>query len=158
MPTYIMYMKGVQPLAAVGNFLTTTLLLGADITTTLISFGTTSAVDLIDCLLGSGKATARKKIPWSAQRSATEPVYVKGSVAVGELDVPAMYDRSTFAFKPEDLIARCKKVLASEFGTAEGCDATELLADDFQFVAPVRVCARLRVCLGARAFVTKASI
>lgn len=124
-------------LAAIGNFLTASTLLTADIVVSLTSFFSKGLVDLIDAVLGSGKGTARNKLPWAAQRYATEPVYVKGSPIDGELDVNATLARSTFPVKPEDLIARTKVVLAAEFGTKPGCNAEELLADDFQFVAPI---------------------
>lgn len=124
-------------LVALGNFLTASTLLSADLLVSLISFVTKGFVDAVDALLGSGKATARKKLPWAAQRFATEPVYVKGSEIDGELDVAATLARSSFPLGPDDLIARTKKVLAAEFGTKAGCSAAELLADDFQFVAPI---------------------
>ncbi|KAJ1641136.1 hypothetical protein T492DRAFT_923484 [Pavlovales sp. CCMP2436] len=124
-------------LVAVGSILTATILLTADLLNTLIRIPSIALVDCIDALSGSGKATGRKKPPWAAQRFANEPVYVKGSIVKGELDVPATLARSAFALKPDDLIARTKRVLGAEFGTAEGCSAEDLLAADFQFVAPI---------------------
>ena len=44
---------------------------------------------------------------------------------------------STFPILPAELIERAKRVLGADFGTAPGADATEYLADDFQFVAPI---------------------
>jgi len=87
----------------------------------------------------SGKNTARKKIAWHEQRFSTKPVYAKQRDEkgwFGKLDVPATLETSTFPIKPDDLLLKARAVLASEFGTAEGCDGS-CLADDFQFVAPI---------------------
>ncbi|KAG8462758.1 hypothetical protein KFE25_004734 [Diacronema lutheri] len=127
----------MQLLAFVGNALTATTLLLTDVVVSLLTFGATTFADVVDRLLGSGKATGRKKLPWAAQRYSTAPIYAKDSPVDGELDVAATLARSTFPLKPDDLISRTKAVLASEFGTREGSDATKLLADDFQFVAPI---------------------
>jgi hypothetical protein len=124
-------------LACLGNWLTAATLLSADLAVSLIGFAAKLFVDVVDMLLGSGKATARKKLPWAAQRYAAEPVYAAGSVFPGELDVDATLAHSPFPIKPENLIAQTKAVLAAEFGTKEGCNADKLLAEDFQFVAPI---------------------
>jgi len=55
----------------------------------------------------------------------------------GELDVEATLAASTFPIKPEELIKKAKIVLADEFGTRAGADPEALLANDFQFVAPI---------------------
>merc|ERR1712217_322117 len=56
--------------------------------------------------------------------------------AYGELDIDATMAGSTFPIKPDELIKLAKGVLASEFGTKEGSEAS-CLAEDFQFVAPI---------------------
>merc|ERR1712048_1436690 len=43
---------------------------------------------------------------------------------------------STFPIKPDKLIQMTKDIVASEFGTKEGSDAS-CLTEDFQFVAPI---------------------
>ena len=82
--------------------------------------------------------TARAKLPWHAQRYTTQPILTRGSgAAYGELDVPKTFAASTFPIKPDKLLGLAKAVLAAEFGTASGADPSALLADDFQFVAPI---------------------
>lgn len=49
------------------------------------------------------------------------------------LDEEAMLAQSTFPIKPDDLVARAKEVL----GKGAGVDDPDLLADDFEFCAPV---------------------
>lgn len=63
-------------------------------------------------------------------------MYVPTKAAYGEIDVEATLSRSTFPIKPAELLVKAKEVLASEFGTAEGCDGS-CLSEDFQFVAPI---------------------
>ncbi|KAJ1447772.1 hypothetical protein M885DRAFT_471630 [Pelagophyceae sp. CCMP2097] len=124
-------------LPAVGNALTAFTLLVADVVVSPVTFIFRGIVDGIDYVCGSGKNTSRAKVPWAPQRFATEPIYVKDGLIPGELDVDAMLKKSDCAYAPEDLIMRTKKVIATEFGTAEGCSPDDLLAADFQFVAPI---------------------
>lgn len=126
----------MQPFAFVGNVITSSVLLTAEVALSLIKFCTLAFVDLVDLVFGSGVATARKKLPWHAQRFATDAVHVADS-ASGELDVPATLAQSAFPIKPDELIRKAKAIIATEFGTAGGGDPRELLADDFQFVAPI---------------------
>lgn len=54
----------------------------------------------------------------------------------GELDVEATLSNSTFPLKPDILLEKAKEVLGCEFGTVPG-SSDSVLADDFQFVAPI---------------------
>jgi hypothetical protein len=126
-------------LSIAGNCSSAAVLLTADLLVTLIQASARGLADVIDCASQSGKNTARNKIAWHEQRVFSTPVYAqqRGEKGwFGELDVPRTLETSTFPIKPEDLILKAKAVLASEFGTAEGCDSS-CLADDFQFVAPI---------------------
>jgi len=100
-----------------------------------ITWVTRSVAGVVDCVCGSGVNTAWKKTPWHPQRFANEPVYVADQT-IGELDVPATLQKSKFPISPEMLVAKAKAVLNAEFGTKAGSD-TSILADDFQFVAPI---------------------
>lgn len=126
----------MQLFAFAGNVITASVMLTAEIVLSLIKFGTLTFVDLIDFVFGSGKATSRKKLPWHAQRYAIDPIHVANSSS-GELDVPATLAKSEFPIKPAELILKAKAIIATEFGTAGGSDPRALLADDFQFVAPI---------------------
>jgi len=124
-------------MSCIGNFTATGILLFGDIVTSLVTYCTHSLADVVDFLCGSGKNTARKKVAWHGQRFENKPVYQSGGgVAYGELDEDATMKASTFPIKPEELLAKAKSVIASEFGTANGSDGF-CLADDFQFVAPI---------------------
>lgn len=126
-------------MAIAGNLTSASVLLAADLLVTLIQGGARGLADVIDCVSHSGKNTARKKDTWHEQRFSSKPEYAKQRDEkgwFGELDVPATLKNSTFAIKPEELLLKAKDVLASDFGTAEGCDGS-CLADDFQFVAPI---------------------
>lgn len=126
-----------KALSSLGNLISASVLLGGAATTGLIIWATQVTVDVVDWICGSGKNTARKKVPWHTQRFATEPVYKEGAKdELGELDVQATLAKSTFPIKPEALEAKAREVLKSQFGTAEGSDAS-CLAEDFQFVAPI---------------------
>mmetsp|Transcript_52668 Transcript_52668/g.113814 ORF Transcript_52668/g.113814 Transcript_52668/m.113814 type:complete len:291 (-) Transcript_52668:38-910(-) len=124
-------------LSVCGNLTAAVILLVGDILASVVSFTTHCLVNVIDRLCGSGKNTARRKVPWHKQRYTTAPVYVATrDPEIGELDVEATLKHSTFPIKPTELLRKAKEVLASEFGTAEGCDRS-CLAEDFQFVAPI---------------------
>jgi len=99
---------------------------------------------VIDCICDSGRNTARKKVAFHEQRYSTTPVYITRTfVSDGvkgvydELDVEACLKNSTFPIKPAELIHKAKEVMAMEFGTKEGCNPSQYLAKDFQFVAPI---------------------
>lgn len=125
-------------IAAGGNVCTVLLLFAADFISTFVRLPVLSAVYVIDKCTGSGMNTVRAKLPWHSQRYATPPILVRGSgAAYGELDVKQTLAASTFPIGPDRLVALAKAVLASEFGTASGADPSQLLADDFQFVAPI---------------------
>lgn len=131
-----------RAITAVGNLVTVCLLLGADLLCTLIRLFVYSVVSLVDGCTGSGHGTARQKVAWHPQRWATVPVLARAphdSAAGygGELDVSKTLAASKFPISPEALVERAKAVLAAEFGTLAGADPDSLLADDFQFVAPV---------------------
>lgn len=122
-----------------GNLSSAFILLGSDLVVSVIQTVSLGLVDVVDCVCGSGKNTGRKKVAWHDQRCSNAPVYVRqpgDSGAFGELDVAATMQQSTFPLKPDQLIAKAKEILASEFGTAPGCDGS-CLAEDFQFVAPI---------------------
>ena len=127
-------------LSALGNLTTASILLIADLLTTFIRCTSHLLVDLVDRISGSGSGTARNKLPWIAQRFSTAPV-IKKRVIHGhpydELDVEATLMASSFPIGAEALVERAKAVLASEFGTADGCDPNDFLSADFQFVAPI---------------------
>lgn len=124
-------------LSVTGNCIAATLLFVGDVVTSTVTFVIRLLVDGVDCVCGSGKNTSRHKVAWHAQRCSNEPVYhAEGKGAEGELDVEAMLARSAFPFKPEALLSKAREVLDSEFGTAASCDGS-ILAEDFQFVAPV---------------------
>lgn len=128
-------------LAAAGNLATALILFGADVSVSITSYIAYKLIDLIDFVCGSGKNTARKKVPWHAPRCTTEPVLATSgplaSEGYGELDEAATLAKSTFPIKPDTLVARAKEILAAEFGTRASDDASAYLADDFQFVAPI---------------------
>jgi len=125
-------------LSVCGNVAAATILLAADLVTSSVTWVAHTMVNVVDCVCGSGHNTSRKKVAWHAPRFITEPVYLPSqtSAAYGELDVEATLLKSKFSIKPETLVAKAKEVLASEFGSAEGCDGS-CLAEDFQFVAPI---------------------
>jgi len=87
-------------------------------------------------MCGSGRATARNKLEWHAQRYSNAPVYKESGMLWGELDVDATMAQSKFPLEPAVLLEKAKKVLGCEFGTAPGADAS-VLSEDFQFVAPI---------------------
>lgn len=135
MTTYLTLMGNV--LAACGNMAAAAILLSGDLATSVITWSTRSLADLVDRICGSGFGTARKKPAWHAPRFINQPVYDQTSEnAYGELDVQATMGGSSFPLKPDELIAKAKAVLASEFGTAKDADDS-CLAEDFQFVAPI---------------------
>ena len=126
-------------MAIAGNCCSAAVLLVGDLLVTLIQGVARGLADAIDWVSNSGKNTARKKDTWHEQRFSARPEYAtkRGENGwFGELDVPATLKNSTFPIQPEDLLLKARAVLASDFGTAEGCDGS-CLADDFQFVAPI---------------------
>lgn len=129
-----------QLLAAAGNVATSAIMLGADAVGTCARWATYALVAAVDRCTGSGRGTARRKIPWHPQRFSTAPVLQAGRGAhdgIGALDVDATLAASTFPLRPADLVARAQNVLRQEFGTRAGSDPDALLSDDFQFVAPI---------------------
>ena len=122
-------------LAFVGNVLTAGLLLAVDVPHAIVQALVYTIIGTIDHICGSGRNTGRCKLPWHPQRFSTTPIY--SSEELGDLDCSATLASSTFPIAPDELIAKAKEVLASEFGTKAGCDATSVLASDFQFVAPI---------------------
>jgi len=99
---------------------------------------------LVDFACDSGRNTVRQKVAFHEQRYSTAPVYVtkayvseNGKGTYEELDTDACMRNSTFPITPAELINKAKEIMAMEFGTKEGCDASEYLAEDFQFVAPI---------------------
>jgi len=89
----------------------------------------------MDAISGSGEATVRQKRTWHEQRYATQPLYLHEDR--GELDVKAMLAASEFPIRPDELLDKARQVIDSEFGTKPGCDPKSMLAEDFQFVAPI---------------------
>lgn len=134
----MMRLAGIPP--AVGNLLTVCILLAADLASVIPKILAYGAISLIDRVTGSGANTARAKVAWHAQRYATRPVMARlpaDGAGFGELDVPATLAASSFPLTPETLVEKAKAVLADEFGTRAGADPDALLAEDFQFVAPI---------------------
>lgn len=131
--------KGQAALRCAGCVLSACLLLAADLIAGICSAVAYALVALVDRLCDSGAGTVRRKLPWHAQRYATAPVYTASAdaAAFGELDEQATLANSTFPIPPSELIQRARRVLASEFGTAAGAQPAALLAEDFQFVAPI---------------------
>jgi len=122
-----------------GNCLSATILLAADLLVSCTGGCARLLVDGIDCCTGSGHNTARKKIAWHEQRYANAPVYRDAASDpgfTGELDVDATMKASSFPIGEDRLLELARGVMRSEFGTAEGHDGS-CLADDFQFVAPI---------------------
>jgi len=125
----------MRPVDCLGNLATAGLLLAVDIPWSLTRWLLFAVVGLLDKLFGSGCATVRNKREWHSQRYSTQPIYKDEER--GELDAEAMIHASDFPIRPEDLLDKARRVLDSEFGTKDGCDPKLLLADDFQFVAPI---------------------
>mmetsp|Transcript_63511 Transcript_63511/g.143369 ORF Transcript_63511/g.143369 Transcript_63511/m.143369 type:complete len:288 (+) Transcript_63511:93-956(+) len=123
-------------MSVLGNCTAFGILLGADLLASSITGAARTLARAVDCICGSGLNTAWRKTPWHKQRFANEPVYADSGMAWGELDVAATLKRSAFPLSPETLVERAKAVLGCEFGTKAGAD-TSVLADDFQFVAPI---------------------
>lgn len=123
-------------LSAIGNAVAASVLLGADIIVSLTMWSSRCLADVIDVLSGSGHATARKKLAWHEQRYSNAPVYKESGMLWGELDVDATMAQSKFPLEPKVLLEKAKTVLGCEFGTAVGADDS-VLAEDFQFVAPI---------------------
>jgi hypothetical protein len=124
-------------------------LLSTDVLVTLLSKSAQKVADVIDRICDSGHNTARNKIAFHEQRYFTTPVYVTKSFfsedlgmhtvkgTYDELDVEACLGNSTFPTKPAELINKAKEIMAMEYGTKKGCDPSQYLAEDFQFVAPI---------------------
>jgi len=124
-------------LSVCGNFTAAGILLLSDVISSAVSGVARGLVTIIDRCCGSGENTGRRKRTWHKPRCSTGPVYVPmNQSSFGELDVEATLSKSTFPIKPNDLVCKAKEVLASDFGTAPGCDGS-CLAEDFQFVAPI---------------------
>lgn len=104
-------------------------LLAADVATVVASSISLGIVGVLDKVFGGVKKPAWHSIRYSC------PVVNKDGKDdyEGEIDVERTLEKSTFPISPEQLIQMCKAVCASNFG----CTSTELLADDFQFVAPI---------------------
>lgn len=93
-------------------------------------------VDSIDLICDSGHGTEKKKIGWHKQRYSSDPIYSAGS-DIGEIDVSATMAKSKYPIGPDDLIKKTREIIQSEFGTKAGSNPDDLLAEDFQFVAPI---------------------
>jgi hypothetical protein len=125
-----------KAMSALGNICAGSTLLFGDLLVTIIRGTCQGLANLIDWVSGSGKDTSRNKRPWHSQKYMTAPVYKESGMNWGELDVDATMSKSAFPLKPEKLLEKAKEVLGCEFGTAPGADHS-VLADDFQFVAPI---------------------
>lgn len=121
-----------------GNVLAAAILLASDCVASAATWLGQTLAGAVDRICGSGHNTSRRKVPWHAQRYANAPEYLQGGTqeGLGMLDEAATMAKSTFPIKPAELVEKARAVLASEFGTKEGADAS-VLADDFQFVAPI---------------------
>lgn len=127
-----------------GNLASACCLLSTDCVVTVLTKSAQTVVDLIDGGCGAGTNTVRRKVAFHEQRYSTAPVHETktfvsedGKGTYEELDVPMCMKNSTFPIKPEELIHKAKEIMAMEFGTKEGCNASQYLAEDFQFVAPI---------------------
>lgn len=119
-----------------GNCTASGILLGGDVIASSVTWLTRSLATIVDCMCGSGANTAWRRTPWHAQRFTNTPVYKEECTAWGELDVAATLKQSKFPISPEQLMQKARDVLRAEFGTKTSQDAS-LLAEDFQFVAPI---------------------
>jgi hypothetical protein len=122
-------------LHSIGNLLVALILFCAAFVECLVEFVMNKVIWMIDTLFCSNPEEVFHK-----QRFSVEPIYKKQSesgVAICELDDKAMMRASQFPILPEQLITKARVVIASEFGTAKGCNVDELLAEDFEFVAPI---------------------
>lgn len=122
--------------SALGNGVAASVLLIGDIVVSLTTWTSRSLADVIDAVCGSGRATARNKLAWHEQRYSNAPVYKQSGMLWGELDVDATMAQSKFPLEPGVLLEKAKVVLGCEFGTKPGADDS-VLAEDFQFVAPI---------------------
>lgn len=128
-----------------GNLASACCLLSTDAVVTLLTKSAQKVVDLIDGTCDSGHGTVRRKMAFHEQRYCTTPEHVTktfvsehgGKGTYEELDIDACMKKSTFPIKSEELIHKAKEIMAMEFGTKEGCDASQYLSEDFQFVAPI---------------------
>lgn len=125
-----------KALSVMGNGAAFGILVGADILVSSITWTARSLAGLVDRTCGSGTNTVWRRTPWHEQRFSNEPVYADSGLAYGELDIAATMQKSKFPLRPEVLIDKAKAVLGCEFGTAAGADSS-ILAEDFQFVAPI---------------------
>jgi len=115
------------------------------LTTNLIFIAITAGLRLviqtIDVVCGSGEGTQGKALKFHEQRYSNDPVYAANpgfELDISEIDAAATLKKSTYPISPKALIAKCKTIIANEFGTRVGGQSPdELLADDFHFVAPI---------------------
>jgi len=124
-----MYMKSA------GNLLAATIYLSTNLVTYCLESIASFLIASVDAITGSGLHLPE----WHSQRYSNKPVYVEqeGQEVIGEIDVAATLANSRFPIKPDELIRKTRAILLSEFGTKEGFNPDDVLASDFQFVAPI---------------------
>lgn len=122
--------KHLNLVQALTQIPTVLVLLCCDLTINIATSVANSTVKLIDYISGSKHVLARK--PWHKVRYSTVPVSVEGKDSM-ELDVEKTLAKSDFCISPDELVLLAKEVARTEFG----CEKPELLAEDFQFVAPI---------------------
>ena len=79
-----------------------------------------------------GASTQRKVAVDIAPRMAATPQYKEQRGNLAELDAEAMLAAQSFPISADDLVAKAKSFIASDYGA----DDTEVLAGDFLFVGP----------------------
>lgn len=72
----------------------------------------------------------------AAQEGTAKPTSAGVQLLPGEVDTQTLYEKSTFAIAPDDLIQRAKEVLSPAVGIGTE-DGGACLAEDFEFVAAV---------------------
>jgi len=102
-------------------------LFSADLIANLASWSGVTIVKCIDFFTGSNV----ERMNWHPVRYQCEAIANKEHT--DEIDSEATLKQSTFPISPDELIALCKKIAQTDFG----CTEPKLLAEDFQFVAPV---------------------
>lgn len=103
------------------------ILFGADFVASVASSVGLTAVSVIDFL----SFTSTGRLAWHKVRYSSDAVVKKDDE--NEMDVQATLAKSTYPIAPEKLILLAKEITRTEFG----CDSPSLLAEDFQFVAPI---------------------
>lgn len=119
--------EGISKFSAVAQLPTVAVLFATDLFASSVSWLGLSLVGLLDVVTG----TTIARLPWHPVRYQCEPV-LKEEMQ-DELDMAATLKSSTFGISPDKLVDLCKAVIKEQFGSRQ----PDLLADEFQFVAPI---------------------